>query len=111
MRMHRTKDCPQTGSDEDGAGGADEGSSSSDDSDEDLVAMMMRATCQDGQVRQRRATKEKTEVPGLRSGQRARVIFLRDDDGIGVERVYTDAEVQFFCLPDLPLLRVNLWLT
>ena len=62
---------------------------------------MMRATCQDGQVRQRRATKEKMEMPSLRSGQRARVIFLHDDDGIGVERDYTD----------LPLLRVNLWLT
>ena len=35
-------------------------------------------------------------MPKIRSGQRARVIFLRDDDCIGVERVYTDAEVKFF---------------
>ena len=87
MRTHRTKDCPQADSGEDETGGADEGCSSSDDSDEDLVAMMMRANCQDGQVRQRRATNEKTERPSLRSGQRPRVIFLRDHDGIGVERV------------------------
>ena len=63
MRTHRTKDCPQADSGEGETGDADEGGSSSDDSDEDLVAMMMRATCQDGQVRQKRATKEKTEMP------------------------------------------------
>ena len=57
---------------------------------------MMRATCQDGQVSQHRAARQKTEMPKVRSGQRARVIFLRDADCIGVERVYTDAEVKFF---------------
>ena len=77
-------------------GDADGSGGTPDDSDEDLVAMMIRATCQDVKVRQKRTTEGRTEKPSLRAGQRARVIFLRDDAEVGVQRVYTDAEVQSF---------------
>ena len=57
--------------------------------------MMMRATCQDVKTRHGPATGEgRVGKPSKRSGQRARVIFLRDDADIGVHRVYTDDEVK-----------------
>ena len=57
--------------------------------------MMMRATCQDVKTRHGPTTgEERVGKPSKRAGQRARVIFLRDDADIGVYRVYTDDEVK-----------------
>ena len=84
MRTHRTDDCPGVEGGEGETGGTEETEGSSDDSDEDIVAMMMRATCQDVKTRHGPTTGEgRVGKPSKRTGQRARVIFLRDDADIG----------------------------
>ena len=84
MRTHHTKDCPEVEGDEKGPDSEDEG----DDSGDEIVAMMMRATCQD-----RRGSGNAKFRSKPFSIQRASVMFLREDENIGVQEVYTDEEV------------------
>jgi hypothetical protein len=84
MRTHHTKDCPEVEGGERGPDSEDEG----EDSGDEIVAMMMRATCQD-----RRGSGEAKVRSKPFSIQRASVIFLRGDENIGVQEVYTDEEV------------------
>jgi hypothetical protein len=97
MRTHRTNDCPEVEGGVKGADSVDEDESSSEESDGGIVAMMMRATCQDTRVPDKRGGGG-TSRPRRQSGQKARVIFFHGGETIGVQKEYTDEEIQSFGL-------------